>query len=46
MWVVVRTPEALLKMIFPRASIVLPWQETHPVRVTPVGCPENCGGMP
>jgi hypothetical protein len=46
MWVEVRAPETLVKMMFPAESIVFAWQETQSVRVTPVGCPENCGGMP
>jgi hypothetical protein len=46
MWVVVRTPATLVKMMFPEASMVFAWQSTHPVRVTPVGCPLNCGGVP
>ena len=46
MWGVLWAPAAPVKMMFPAASIVFAWQATHPVRVTPVGCPENCGGMP
>lgn len=46
MWVVVTTPDELVKTMFPLASMVFAWQAMHPVRVIPVGCPENCGGVP
>jgi hypothetical protein len=46
MWVVVWAPAGPVKMMFPLASIVCAWQATHPVRAMPVGCPENCGGVP
>ena len=46
MWVVLWAPGGPVKMMFPVASIVLAWQPTHPVIAIPVGCPENCGGIP
>jgi hypothetical protein len=46
MWVVVREPAASLNTILPLASMVFAWQDTHPVRAIPLGCPENAGGMP